>query len=469
MQKAIRKTSKLWLIPIIASSLCFALSLRRAIWSDEAATIYRISLPWKQFLYASIHKDDAVHATYYAILKLLHFAVGNNLIKLRFFSGFCIGFAAFGFGKLLSPYFSRKKVLIGQLFFVALPSVLDYGTDARSYALSLALITWLSYLFLKILKKADKQEKFGLHLILFTALEIFATYIFIYNSLIGIALLCFILVTQRFALIKIFLFVESIVFTLTCPLFYLGSVQIKQIGWISRGFFSSIGDTLSVAFESRSWQLAVTCVLLFSLMVFFLIVTRLSMTPALRELFIWASFITVIPSMVLIFSSFIHPILTQRYLVPFTSGFALLILLAFTRMNRNWRTFLMILFLSGLFGASYFNFSSSGRDDWGIKTRIVLQHAHSGGAVMASSRFYEEVLVTQPIKGATLLRFPNSPKLPQGVRLPKIETLAANPSQVFIIPLTKVHPEDIQILKNNGYKLRASYKVGPGFIMEFQK
>ena len=204
-------------------------------------------------------------------------------------------------------------------------------------------------------------------------------------------------------------------------------------------------------------------------MVFFLIVTRLSMTPALRELFIWASFITVIPSMVLIFSSFIHPILTQRYLVPFTSGFALLILLAFTRMNRNWRTFLMILFLSGLFGASYFNFSSSGRDDWGIKTRIVLQHAHSGGAVMASSRFYEEVLVTQPIKGATLLRFPNSPKLPQGVRLPKIETLAANPSQVFIIPLTKVHPEDIQILKNNGYKLRASYKVGPGFIMEFQK
>jgi|APCry1669191812_1035378.scaffolds.fasta_scaffold07763_1 mannosyltransferase len=460
---------QLLLVPFLATITSFVLSGRRSIWSDEAATIYRINLSWKLFFHASIYKDDVVHATYYAILKIAHFALGSDLFRLRMFSGLCIGFALYGIGKLTLLFFDKNHALLVQIILFLLPSTLDYGTDARSYALSFATDTWLCFLFFRIYQRAQESKSYGWLITGFIFLDVITSQIFIYNILIGFVLIVFLLRKRKTSLSKIFLLAHGLAVASTIPLLVIASIQISQIGWITRGFFQAWGDALSVAFASKSWVMAILGTLIFTVVTIYLARRRSLLSEPHRDLMFWAISMISFPAGFLIVASLLHPIFTQRYVFPFTSGVALLLGLAYMGLQKVGRIALASLLIPVCLLATAFNFQTSGRDYWGAKVSIIQKHSRPDAAVMASGRFYEEVLIVQPIRNVSVLRFPNSPKLPTGVKLPKTVTLESRPSQIFVIPLTKVHPADISLLEANGYSLTNSYRVGPGAILEFNR
>ena len=140
-----------WLLPALAGAGAAAVTSIAigvpAPWRDEQATAAAASREWGQLLDLVTGTTDAVHAGYYALMKLWVDVFGVDPFWLRLPSAIAVGFAAAGVVVLGTMLDRTRTGLIAAAVLVLLPRVFWSGGEARSYALQIAAAVWLTVLF----------------------------------------------------------------------------------------------------------------------------------------------------------------------------------------------------------------------------------------------------------------------------------------------------------------------------------
>jgi mannosyltransferase len=161
-----------------------------SVWTDEAATLSAIHRSWGQ-LVALVQHIDLVHFTYYSMLRLWAGVFGESFASLRAFSAVAIGVATGALVVIGRLAWSRLFGIIAGVVFLALP-VTDYmALDARSPALSTALMTTAIAMALAATRSQGRRARW--YWIAYAVIGLLATAVFVYSVLgmvaLGIALI----------------------------------------------------------------------------------------------------------------------------------------------------------------------------------------------------------------------------------------------------------------------------------------
>lgn len=150
-----------------------------SLWGDEAASIMSAERSWASLL-PMLGTVDAVHGLYYALLHVWIDLFGASTFSVRLPSAIAIGIATAGVALLGTKLAGRTVGIIAAAMFIVLPRVTYMGEEARSYALTIALVVWLTVAFIAL---ASSREKRVMPWVAFGALFAFACVLFIYTSL----------------------------------------------------------------------------------------------------------------------------------------------------------------------------------------------------------------------------------------------------------------------------------------------
>jgi mannosyltransferase len=136
-----------WGLAIAAAALGTALSATgssiSSLWGDEVTTSMSARRSWGSLI-AMSHHVDAVHSTYYAIMHVWVAVFGISPVALRFPSALAVGAAVAGAVALVrlgggSMGFATAAALMTAV----LPRLTYAGEEARSFALTAAVSTWV--------------------------------------------------------------------------------------------------------------------------------------------------------------------------------------------------------------------------------------------------------------------------------------------------------------------------------------
>lgn len=121
-------------VAALAAGLAAVGAAGRQLWYDEYVTWFASTeLSWAEF-WRLLERIDAVHALYYAVMRLWTIVAGDSPLALRGPSLLGVAVAAGGITLLGRRLFGTTVGVTAGLLFAALPSVSRYGQEVRSYA-----------------------------------------------------------------------------------------------------------------------------------------------------------------------------------------------------------------------------------------------------------------------------------------------------------------------------------------------
>jgi mannosyltransferase len=312
-------------VGVFGFALSFAFSWVPSLWFDEAATVSATSRSWSQ-LWTMLGNVDLVHGLYYAGMKVWFGVVGYTPLTLRLPSAVAVGVAAALVVLLVRQFGSRRLALIAGIVFCLLPRVVWMGTEGRSYALTAALATGLTLVFVL----ASRRRSTGWW-VLYSALAILSTIAFLYLALLVVAHGVTILVrrgNRRGGLS--WLIAAAAAGVVLLPFALLASRQSDQVDWITplaastwHGVFVSqwfYGDN---DFAILAWVLIAGSIVM-------LLVRRRS--DLLGLVIPWLVF----PTAALIVASLVEPLYSARYVTFCAPAAAILMAVAIDALARRW-------------------------------------------------------------------------------------------------------------------------------------
>lgn len=241
------------LVGVIGLLVSVAFSWVPSVWYDESATIVSAQRTWAE-LWSEIHTVDAVHATYYALMHAWFAVVGYTPFSLRFPSAVAVGLAAALLATLARELTSKRTAVVAGLLFVLLPRVTWAGGEGRSYALSTALATAATLVFVLAAKKTRDDARVPvLWWALYGVLAFASTAVFLYSALLivghGVTMGLWLLRERRpgrgtpwRAAVGGWVVSAGVAGGLLVPLARLASSESKQISWIGRPGAGTIID-----------------------------------------------------------------------------------------------------------------------------------------------------------------------------------------------------------------------------------
>jgi mannosyltransferase len=150
-----------WL-PVIPAVVTLAVMLyqiqRPSFWRDEGATLVAVHRSLPQ-MFRMLGYQDAVHGAYYLLMWGWVRVFGSGEVALRLPSAVAMAVAAAFITLIGRRLVSPGAGLAGGLVFAALPSVSRYGQEARSYAMMAALATVASYLLIRALAAEPPSQR----------------------------------------------------------------------------------------------------------------------------------------------------------------------------------------------------------------------------------------------------------------------------------------------------------------------
>jgi len=156
-----RRAGGAW-VPVIPALVTLAVMLyqiqRPSLWRDEGATLAAVHRSLPQLLRMLGHAD-VVHGAYYVLMWFETRVAGTGTLALRFPSAVAMAVAAGMIAVLGRRLVSTRAGLAAGLVFAALPTVTWYGQNARSYALVTALATIASYLLVRATAAAPGRRR----------------------------------------------------------------------------------------------------------------------------------------------------------------------------------------------------------------------------------------------------------------------------------------------------------------------
>ena len=143
-------------LALLSAALAWVLSAagswNASLWTDEAATISaaRRTLPE---LWAMVQNIDAVHGLYYLFMHFWVGLFGESAFVLRLPSAFAIAAAAAGVFLMGRTLGGRALGLAGAAVFAVLPRITWAGMEARPYAFTATAGVWLTIVLMVALRR----------------------------------------------------------------------------------------------------------------------------------------------------------------------------------------------------------------------------------------------------------------------------------------------------------------------------
>ncbi len=350
-----------------------------APWRDEQATAAAASRDWGQLLDLVTGPTDAVHAAYYALMKLWVDVAGIDPFWLRLPSAIAIGFAAAGVVVLGTMLDRTRTGVIAAAVLVLLPRVFWAGGEARSYALQIALAVWLTVWFIATVRRGRWWRW-----LLFGLATAAANWLFLYLALVGVAQLVTLALVPGWRR-KLLPAIAAIVGAglAALPIVVLGFSQRSQISWVPVPDLGVIG-----AVAQSQWFMGST---VFSVVGWLLVIGGvvaiwMVRSPARRELLALLLPWLILPTVALVLVSvLVSPIYLDRYLVMSAPAIALLAAFAIARLPMAPALITLAVVAAAAVAPAIEQRTPTAKGDWAQVAELVDAGARPGDAVYFST------------------------------------------------------------------------------------
>lgn len=318
-----RRNQAAAVVGLVAFVISIAGSGVPAFWSDEVATLRAVRLSWQE-LFAFVEHKDAVHAAYYSLLKLWVGMFGESELATRSLSALAVGAAAAGLVVLVTSMTSMRVAVMAGVIFAVLPRTTSMGIEARSFALSAAVVVWATIVLLVAVRTSDWRWW-----ALYSVIVVAGTYIFLYTVLILAVHLVFLLLDYRARrVLAAWLFAASGAVVAALPILVVSVQQKEQIAWLSDLPVVTIWTIFAKPAFDSSWLVAALawCALL----VLALRWRRIWSGPHGSAFRLAASWFSVPLVLLLTADTLVGPLYNARYLSFTAPAVAVLLAIAFT-------------------------------------------------------------------------------------------------------------------------------------------
>jgi mannosyltransferase len=307
------------LLGVIAAVLSGAWSWQPSLWSDEIATLRAARLSWGQLSQFVQHKD-AVHAAYYSLMHLWIGAFGQSEFAIRAPSAIAVGLAAAGLSLLARHFGSARLAVIAATVFMILPRTTYMGAEARSYAISTAIVVWTTL----ALVRAAKSGRRSLWVVYVTLLTL-STVLFVYSLLIVVVHATYVLTRSRSRTVVFRWLAGTAIATGLCtPFLLFAMTQKQQIAWLAEQPVVNVWTIIVEPYFDSSWLSAA--------LVIMLLATAITIRSTRAKLRLQRGTLTIAcvwaigPLLVLLLANLVDgPLYLARYLSFCAPGLALLV------------------------------------------------------------------------------------------------------------------------------------------------
>ena len=312
--------------PLIVGVLAAAVALggagRPSFWYDEAATIsasYSRSLGQ---LWQMLSNVDAVHGLYYLIMHGWFQIFPPTEFWSRAPSGLAIGGAAAGVVVLGSQFSSRTVAVTSGVVCAILPRATWAGIEARPYAFSMMAAVWLTMLLVHAARRDNAWVWLSYGIVLATSI-LFDVYL----MTLFLAHIAFICLFRRRRTILVRFAITSVVTICAVTPFVVADIgQAHQISWIAPIGRRTIEDVTVQQYFERSTPFTILSALVVTTAVVLWLCTSAHLAEGDRQLLTLAVAWAVVPTaLIVVWSAFVHPIYTPRYLCFTTPAMALVL------------------------------------------------------------------------------------------------------------------------------------------------
>ena len=347
-------------------------------WSDEVATLRASRLSWPE-LFAFVGHKDAVHASYYSIMKIWLGAFGESELATRSLSALAVGAAAAGVVVLARSLSGPRVGIAAGAVFALLPRTTYMGIETRSFALSATVAVWATVLFV-----VAARTRSWWSWVFYAALVTAGTYLFLYSVLM-LAVHAVVLTRSHPTIpaLRSWAIAAGTAVLASLPLLVVSVTQKEQIAWLSDQPVVNVWTILvEPAFDS-SWLVAAIALMALIVLVARRRALRARGDNALLSLAVsWA----VLPvAILLIADKAIGPLYTARYLSFTVPGLAILLALVFTSTPRHGVTWALIAALALAAFPTYLAqrgpYAKNGGSDLSQIADYIHRHAAPGDAI----------------------------------------------------------------------------------------
>ncbi len=219
-----------------------------SLWGDEAASVLSAERPIPSLL-AMVQRVDAVHGLYYLGLHFWIQLAGSSPFAVRAPSAVAIGLCVAGVVVLGSMLRGLRYGVLAGLLCAVLPRLTDIGSEARSYAFSAALATWLTVLLVVALRANRPRKRVW---VVYGALLAFGSWLFLYLAFIALGhLVILLLQPERARLVRNWAIACGGAALAVSPLVVLAITEFGQIAYLaSRDYRDPISLFVSPFFEN---------------------------------------------------------------------------------------------------------------------------------------------------------------------------------------------------------------------------
>lgn len=220
-----------------------------SLWGDEAASVLSAERPIPSLL-AMVQRVDAVHGLYYLGLHFWIQLAGASPFAVRAPSAVAIGVCVAGIVVLGSMLRGLRYGVLAGLICAVLPRLTDIGSEARSYAFSAALATWLTVVLVVALRShGSSRTRIW---VVYGALLAFGSWLFLYFAVLALGhLVILLLQSERARLVRDWAIACGAAALVVSPLVILAITEFGQIAYLaSRNYRDPTSLFVSPFFEN---------------------------------------------------------------------------------------------------------------------------------------------------------------------------------------------------------------------------
>jgi mannosyltransferase len=310
------------IVGVLAAVVSLICAGRPSFWYDEAATISASYSRSLHQLWQMLGNVDLVEGLYYLLMHGWFDVFPPTEFWSRVPSGLAVGGAAAGVVVLGRQFVSRDAAVASGVICAILPRSTWAGIEARPYALSMMAAVWLTVLLVYAIRRDNGWAwlSYGTVLTISILLDV-------YLALLFFAHVAFIWAFQRSKTVRIrFAITSAVAGCVTTPFIVAAAGQAHQISWVAPIGHRTIEDVTIQQYFERSPAFALLSALVVTAAIVLWLRASAELTDTGRQLLTLATAWLLIPTaLIVVWSAFVHPIYTPRYLAFTAPAIALIL------------------------------------------------------------------------------------------------------------------------------------------------
>jgi mannosyltransferase len=383
-----RGSLDVWAIATFAAVISGAWASRPSLWFDEAATITASASRTVPELWKLIGHIDAVHGLYYFLMHGWFALFPPTEFWSRVPSALAVGAAAAGvtvFTRRFVP--GRATAACAGVIFAILPRTTWAGIEARSYALAVAAVIWLTVLLIAAVRTNRPR------LWLFYALGLMLSILLSLNLLLLVpvyAVMVPLLARTKSPVIR-WAVSSAVAVGVMTPFVVFAHGQVGQVNWIYPVSWHYAFDIILRQYFDHSVPFAVlTAVLIVAAAVARLKGARGPAGDVRTLLTVCAAWIVIPTGLIVAYSAIGEPMYYPRYLILTTPAMAVIIAVCIVTIARKPRPIAAVLLLFGLAGLPDYLFTQRwpyAKEGWDYSqvADLISSHAAPGDCLMVDN------------------------------------------------------------------------------------